>query len=287
MEQTTLQNTMSTIEEAARSGSWDKVNEILIQFGLQLLAATLIFIVGRWLARRLQLWIERVMRRAKVDPILITFTANLTYTLMLIVVILAALAQIGIQTASLVAILGAAGLAIGLALQGSLSNFAAGVLMVIFRPFKIGEYIEGGGAAGTVKAIHIFTTTLTSPDNRKIIVPNSKMMSDNIVNYSAHGTRRISLTAVISYRDDIDAAKTILKKLLENEPRVLSDPAPLVAVAAIGDHGVEFTVRGWVNVSDFWGVTFDLTEAIKKSLDAAGLTIPFRQQDVHLYTHNS
>jgi small conductance mechanosensitive channel len=259
--------------------------EVLTRFGFKFIAAALIFIIGRWAARFAQTMLARMMQRAKVDPVLIPFTTNLVYTALLVFVVIAALGQLGVQTTSFVAVLGAAGLAVGLALQGSLSNFAAGVLIIIFRPFKAGDYIEGGGVSGVVQAIHIFTTTLTTPDNKRVIVPNSKMMGDNITNYSAEGTRRLDLTASISYSDSLDKAKAALMDLLAKDPRVLKDPAPFVGVLALAESSIDFAVRPWVKVDDYWDVFFALNEAIKKRFGAEGLTIPFPQRDVHLYKH--
>lgn len=257
--------------------------KMLTEFGFKILAAILIFVIGRWVAKLLQTVMEKTMTKAKVDPVLIPFTTNLIYTAMLVFVVITALGQMGVPIASFITVLGAAGLAVGLALQGSLSNFASGVLIIIFRPFKAGDYIEGGGVSGVVKAIHIFTTTLTTPDNKRVIVPNSKIMGDNITNYSAEGSRRLDLTASISYGDSIDTAKAALMDMLNKDPRVLKDPAPFVGVSAMAESSIDFAVRPWVNVADYWAVFFDLNEAIKKRIEAEGLTIPFPQRDVHIY----
>jgi len=198
-------------------------------------------------------------------------------------VAIAALSQLGIQTTSFIAILGAAGLAIGLALQGSLANFAAGVMMLIFKPFKIGDFIEGAGVSGTVEVIEIFNTQLRTGDNKLIIIPNAKLTSNNITNYSAKPTRRIELIIGIGYDDDIKKAKDILIQMLGDEKRILTDPAPFVGVKELADSSVNFTVRPWVKSSDFWPVTFGLTEAIKLRFDKEGINIPYPQQDVHLY----
>ena len=257
---------------------------MLTEFGFKIVAAILIFVVGRWIAKMVQNGLERGMLKAHVDPVLVTFTVNMTFAALMVFVVLAALGQLGVQTTSFIAVLGAAGLAVGLALQGSLSNFASGVMIIIFRPFKIGDYVEGGGVSGVVKAIHIFTTTLTTPDNKRVIVPNSKMMGDNITNYSAEGTLRVDLTASISYGDSIDKAKAVLLDLLVKDPRVLKDPAPFVGVSAMAESSVDFAVRPWVKVEDYWDVFFALNEAIKKRFDAEGLSIPFPQRDVHIYS---
>jgi len=283
METNAVQGAMANVQQMfTTTPEWvTTVQEMLTKFGFKILAAILIFVIGRWIAHVVQRVIEKGMLKAKVDPVLVTFTTNLIYAGLIIFVVLASLAQIGVQTTSFIAILGAAGLAVGLALQGSLSNFAAGVLMIIFRPFKLGDYIEGGGVSGVVKAIHIFTTTLTTLDNKRVIVSNSKIMGDNIINYSAEGTRRLDLTASISYGDSIDTAKAALMDLLNK------DPAPFVGVSAMAESSIDFAVRPWVNVADYWAVFFDLNEAIKKRIEAEGLTIPFPQRDVHLFKHES
>jgi small conductance mechanosensitive channel len=289
METNAVQNAMDHVQQMLTTApEWMlTAQEVLTKFGFKIVAAILIFVIGRWLARLLQGWLEKGMLKAHVDPVLVTFTTNLTYAALLIFVVLASLGQLGVQTTSFIAVLGAAGLAVGLALQGSLSNFAAGVLMMIFRPFKLGDYIEGGGVCGMVKAIHIFTTTLTTPDNKRVIVPNSKIMGDNITNYSAEGTRRLDLTASISYGDSIDTAKAALMDLLTKDPRVLKEPAPFVGVSSMAESSIDLAVRPWIKVEDYWAVFFALNEEIKKRIEAEGLTIPFPQRDVHLYKHEA
>ncbi len=272
----------------AATPTWvETAQEMMTTFGLKLIAAILIFVIGRWVARLVQSGLRRTMEKGKVEKTLIGFSTKLFYIALMAFVVIAALGKLGIQTASFIAVLGAAGLAVGLALQGSLSNFAAGVLMLIFRPFKIGDFIEGGGTAGTVREIHIFTTTLTTPDNKRVIVPNSKMMGDNITNYSAESTRRVDILASISYNDDIDKAKEVLMGIITSDERVLKDPKPLVAVKTMNDSSVDLVVRSWVNSADYWAVYFALTEAIKKGLEAEGLSIPYPQQDVHIYKHGA
>ena len=288
METNAIESAVMGVQQMLSSTpEWMKTAEtMLTQFGFKLVAAILIFFVGRWIAKMVQTGLEKTMLKAKIDPVLVTFTVNMAFAALMVFVVLAALGQLGVQTTSFIAVLGAAGLAVGLALQGSLSNFASGVMMIIFRPFKIGDYVEGGGMSGTVRSIHIFTTTLTTPDNKRVIVPNSKMMGDSITNYSAEGTRRLDLTASIGYGDSIDKARVALLDLLANEPRVLKDPAPFVGVLALAESSVDLAVRPWVKSEDYWSVFFDLTEAIKKRLDAEGLSIPFPQRDVHLYKHD-
>jgi small conductance mechanosensitive channel len=201
------------------------------------------------------------------------------------IVIIAALNQFGIQTASLIAIVGAAGLAIGLALQGSLANFAAGFLMLIFRPFKTGDYIEGAGTQGTVEEIHLFTIQLKTPDNKTVIIPNAKLMGDNIINYSAKDKRRVDLVIGVSYSDNLSKVRQVLEDVLSKDNRVLKDPAPTIAVMELGDNSVNFAVRPWAKTDDYWNVYFDLTEDIKKRFDAESISIPFPQRDVHLFEH--
>lgn len=263
----------------------DRTYELLTFYGLRVIAAIVILIVGRWVAKIIEKVIQKVMAGRKIDPTITTFTGNLTYFALLAFVIVAALGQLGIQTTSFIAVIGAAGLAVGLALQGSLSNFAAGFMMIIFRPFKLGDYIEAAGVAGTVEKIQIFTTQLLTPDNKTIIIPNAKLTEGNIVNWSAKGTRRVDLEVGIGYGDDIDKARNIISAVLSEEDRILMDPAATIAVSALADSSVNFVVRPWVVAADYWGVYFDLTEKIKKRFDAEGISIPYPQRDVHIYQH--
>lgn len=260
-----------------------QIQEWIVFYGLRVIAAIAIFIVGRWVASGVRNTVKKIMTKNRVDQTLVSFMSSILYSIILIFVAIAALNQIGIQTTSLVAILGAAGLAVGLALQGSLSNFAAGVLMVILRPFKAGDYIEGGGVAGTVEEVQILTTHLISPDNKSIIVPNSKIMGDNITNYSAKATRRIELIIGVGYGEDLDRARVVLQEVLSQEKRILQNPAPLIAVKELAESKVNLTVRPWVKTADYWGVYFALLENIKKAFDREGISFPFPQQDVHLY----
>jgi len=262
-----------------------RVYQLLTVYGLKVLAALAIFIIGRWVAKGVRKLVERIMNKGKVDSTLVSFTANLVYIGLLAFIVIAALGQLGIQTTSFIAILGAAGLAIGLALQGSLSNFAAGFLLIIFRPFKVGDLIEGAGVFGVVEAIQIFTTQLKTADNKTVIVPNAKLTDDNIVNWTVKGTRRVDMVFGIGYEDDIDKARSIMEDLIAQDGRILKTPAPLIAVSELADSSVNFVVRPWVKVEDYWGVYFDMTEKVKKALDANGVSIPFPQRDVHVYQH--
>ena len=260
-----------------------KLQDLIAFYGLKVIAAIAILIIGRWIAIAVRNLLRRVMRKSAVEETLVSFVSNVAYVALLAFIIIAALGQLGVHTASFVAVIGAAGLAIGLALQGSLANFAAGVLMIIFKPFKVGDYIEGGGTAGTVEEISIFTTVLKSPDNRKIIVPNAKMTGDNIVNYSAKDQRRIDIVAGVSYGDDLDKVRKVLEQILAEDARILRDPAPTIGVLALADSSINFAVRPWVKTGDYWPVYFDTQEKIKKRFDAEGISIPFPQRDVHLY----
>jgi small conductance mechanosensitive channel len=261
---------------------WAQVQDVATVWGLKVIAALAIFIIGRWIAKLVRGGIKRMMEKAKVEPIIVGFVSNIAYIALLAFVVVAALGQLGIQTTSFIAILGAAGLAIGLALQGSLANFAAGFLMIIFRPFKVGDFIEGAGVAGVVEEIQVFTTTLKTGDNKIIIVPNAKLSGDNIINYSAQETRRVDMTVGVSYSADLSKVREVLLDIISKEARILPEPAPLVAVAELADSSVNFVVRVWTKTGDYWGVKFDMTETIKNRFDAEGIGIPFPQRDIHI-----
>lgn len=262
-----------------------RLQELAAFYGIKIVAALVILVVGRWLAKAISRLTERFLNRGKVDPTIVSFVEHLTYIALMTFVVLAALAQIGIQTTSFIAVIGAAGLAIGLALQGSLANFAAGFLLIIFKPFKTGDYIDGAGVTGTVEKIQVFTTVLRTVDNKTIIVPNAKIMGDNIVNYSTKETRRVDLAFGVSYSDDIDKVRKILWDIVCGDPRILKDPECMIIVKELGDSSVNFEVRAWVKTADYWGVYFDTVEKAKKQFDARGVSIPFPQRDVHVYEH--
>ncbi len=260
-----------------------KLQEWIAMYGLKVIAAIVILLIGYIAAKGIRGIIRRMMHRSRIDETLVSFVSSVCYVALLAFVVIAALGQLGVQTASFVVVLGSAGLAIGLALQGSLANFAAGVLMIIFRPFKVGDYIEGGGVAGIVEEIGIFTTELLSPDNKKIIVPNGKITGDNIVNYTSKEIRRVDIVAGVSYQDDLGKVKTVLMDLLSKDERILQDPAPTIGVLELGKSSVNLAVRPWVKTADYWDVFFATQENIKKRFDAEGIHIPFPQQDVHLH----
>ena len=259
------------------------IQELALLYGVKVLTALAIFIVGKWVANKISKIVQKVLAKNNADPAIEHFVGSLVSWALLIFVVIAALGQLGIQTASFVAIVGAAGLAIGLARQGSLANFAAGILILIFRPFKVGDFIEVAGVSGVVQKIQIFTTELNSPDNKKIIVPNGGVISGNITNYSANDTRRVDLVFGIGYGDDIDGAKAVLQAVVAAEAKVLKDPAPTVAVVELADSSVNLVCRPWVSSADYWDVYFNVTEAAKKALDAKGISIPFPQRDLHIH----
>ncbi len=257
--------------------------ELLTTYGLQIVGAILVLIAGRIAASIAAGVARKAMTRAKAEEALIKFVANLVRIAVIVFAVIAALDLFGIQTTSFVAVLGAAGLAIGLALQGSLANFAAGVLILVFRPFRIGDVVTAAGSTGKIAEIGIFTTTMNTFDNQKMIIPNASVTSGTIVNINAYDTRRVDLTASIGYGDDIGKAKSVLERIVAGHDKVLKDPAPTVQLLELGDSSLNFVVRPWVKTEDYWTVYFDVTRAIKEEFDQAGLSIPFPQQDVHLY----
>ena len=261
----------------------EKILEWGALYGTKVLGAIVILVVGRIVVGFVAKIIKKLMTRANLDETLVRFVYNLSKIALLTFVVIAALGTLGVQTASFVAIIGAAGLAVGFALQGSLSNFASGVMLIIFRPLKRGDLVEAAGQLGVVKEIHIFNTILTSLDNKRVIIPNSKVTGDVIVNYSAEGVLRVDMVFGISYGDHIPKAKTILENILKNDPRVLKDPEFTVAVSELGDSSVNFVVRPYVKVENYWGVYFDVTEKVKMTFDENNVSIPFPQRDLHLY----
>jgi small conductance mechanosensitive channel len=264
-------------------GMTERLQELAQVYGLKVLAALAIFIIGRIVVSIAISFIKKLMRRSGTDETLIKFLGSLIKFALLAMVIIASLGALGIQTTSFIAILGAAGLAVGLAMQGSLSNFASGVLLIIFRPFKVGDFIDAGGSMGSVQEVSVFTTTLTSPDNRRIIIPNGAITSSNITNFSAEDTRRVDMVFGIGYGDDIKKTKETLEQLIKADSRILADPAPVVAVSELADSSVNLVVRPWVKKEDYWGVFFDFHEQVKLTFDAQGISIPFPQTDVHLF----
>ncbi len=260
-----------------------QLSALVTTYGLNVLGAILILIVGLVAAGWAKGMVRRSLARAKrVDEMLRGFFASLVQYLVIAITVIAVLNSFGVQTASLIAVLGAAGLAIGLALQGTLSNVAAGVMLLIFRPFKVGDYIEGGGQAGTVKDVSLFTTELATPDNVQIIVPNSQLWGTAIKNYSFHDTRRLDLALGCGYEDDLDKALALMQTVAQEDSRVLSEPAPMAMVTDWGESSVGVTLRIWCKAADYWQLKFDLTKTLKQRFDASGLSIPFPQRVVHL-----
>ena len=255
----------------------------VVSLGKNLIVALIIFYVGRLVISFVVRGLHKMLQKNGVDKTLETFVCNLVRTALLIVVIIAAISALGIETTSFIAIFGAAGLAVGLALQGSLSNFASGVLIVLFRPYKVGDFIEAAGINASVEQVQILTTVLKTGDNKQVIVPNSQIMDSVITNYSANDTRRVDMVVGVSYDDDLDKVRSTIQELVAADERIMAEPACTIAVSALADSSVNFVVRPWVKTSDYWGVMFDLTEAIKKRFDKDGISFPFPQQDVHLY----
>ncbi|MGH8222083.1 MAG: mechanosensitive ion channel family protein [Woeseiaceae bacterium] len=266
---------------------WAATQSQGLELAMNLLTALLIFYVGRAIARLVSRGFRRLLEARSVDPILVSFTSSLVLWALMAFVIIAAVNELGVQTASLIALVGAAGLAVGLALQGSLANFAAGVLIVLFRPYRVGDWVEAAGVAGAVDQVQVLTTVLTTADNKRIIIPNGQIMSSIITNYSANDTRRVDLVIGVSYGDDLDEVRQAIRELVDADERILKDPECIIAVSELADSSVNFVVRPWVKTADYWAVKFGLTEAIKKRFDESGISIPFPQRDVHLYQAGS
>lgn len=255
----------------------------VLPWGINIVLALLVFIFGKWIAKIVSNLIGKALAKTNMDDMLIKFILSIVNTLLLFFVVIASLSQLGIDTTSLIALIGAAGLAIGLALQNSLQNFAAGVMLIIFKPFKNGDLIEAGGVFGVVEEVGIFTSTLASLDNKEIIIPNGQIMGGSITNFSAKDTRRVDMVFGIGYGDDLKKAKDILVRIMEEDERILKDPEYTVAVSELGDSSVNFVVRPWVKADDYWDVLWDTTEKVKLTFDAEGISIPFPQMDVHLH----
>jgi small conductance mechanosensitive channel len=268
--------------------SFDTIlNTYILPWGTKIVMAVLVFIIGRWIAKLLTKALQSVMTKGKVDQMLVNFLGNITYSALLAVVVLAALEKLGVNTTSALAILGAAGLAVGLALKDSLTSFAAGVMLIIFRPFKLGDFVEAGGIAGVVEEIRIFHTVLKTGDNREVTMPNAQIYSGTIVNYSARETRRIDLVIGIGYDDDIKKARDLINRVLEADATVLKDPAPTVMLLELGASSVDFAVRPWVKSGDYWTTRAAILEAIKTTFDKEGVSIPYPQQDIHLFKESA
>jgi len=256
---------------------------IVLDQGPVVLWALVTLVVGLWIVGLVARLLRKAFERGKVEPGLRNFLGSLVSTILKVMVLIAVAGKLGIQTTSFVAILGAAGLAVGLALQGSLANFAGGVLVLLFKPYKVGDFIDAQGVSGTVKEIQVFNTVITTPDNKTIIVPNGAISNGIITNISTQPTRRVDMTFGIGYSDDIQKTKEVLRQLVEADERVLKDPAPVIVCSALADSSVNFAVRAWCNSGDYWGIFFDMQEKVKEAFDANGISIPFPQRDIHVY----
>jgi small conductance mechanosensitive channel len=274
----------------------DQINEYLqntnlvdlaITIGIRLFLVLLIYVVGRWLARITQRVLEKMLRKRDVDEVLVDFLGTVANVAVTVVAVIAALDQLGISPTSLLAVVGAASLAVGLALKDSLSNFAAGVMLVLFRPFTKGDYVDAGGESGTVQEVFLNSTRLLTPDNKLVLVPNSQIWNGSITNYSAKDTRRVDLVIGVGYDDDLKKAHDVIMGVLKNHDKILQEPAPAVWVSNLGDSSVDFNVRPWVNNADYWSVYADVLEQTKIALDEAGISIPYPQSDVHLHKADS
>ena len=256
---------------------------LILPWGTNLVFAIVTFLVGRWVVSGISKVLTKALNRSQLDDMLTNFVVSIVKTLLTLFVIVAALAQLGVDTTSLVALIGAAGLAVGLALKDSLQNFAAGVMLLIYKPFRVGDYVEAGGKAGIVEHINIFNTVFRATDNKEILIPNGNIYQDNIINHSARPTRRADMVFGIGYEDDIKLAQSVLEKLVEADERILKDPAPTVFITELGESSINFAVRPWVNTDDLWPVKWDMNQKVKLAFDEAGLSIPFPQMDLHVH----
>jgi len=262
------------------------LDEYILPFAINLAMALVIYVIGKFVVKILVSAFGKLLEKSKYDEMLINFLKSIVNAILMLFVIIAALNELGVNTTSLAAIIAAAGLAIGLSLQSSLQNFAAGVMLLVFRPFKKGDFVDAGGVAGSVKSIGVFSTIMNTPDNKEIIVPNGNIYGGNIINFSAKDTRRVDMKFGIGYGDDLLLAKKLLEEMVAADERILTEPAPQIAVSELGDSSVNFIVRPWVKSGDYWGVMFDFTEAVKLRFDSEGISIPFPQMDVHVHKQN-
>ena len=266
------------------NGYVEKGMELVMAHAPQVLMALVVLVLGLWVIGMITRALVRVMRKREVDPSLIPFLRGMTGMLLKVMLVISVVQMVGVETTSFIAVLGAAGLAVGMALSGTLQNFAGGVMILVFKPYKVGDYIEAQGHSGTVHSIQIFNTVLKTPDNKTVILPNAPVSTGALVNYSTEPRRRVDLAFGIGYGDDIDQARRVLDGVIATDARILKDPAPFVAVSELADSSVNFVVRLWVEAGDYWGVHFDTIEQVKKRFDAEGISIPFPQMDVHTHS---
>ncbi len=276
---------MEKITNIDLSGLWEKIIELATTYGIKLLLAIVVLLLGLAIIKRITRVTTKMMTKSKVSESLIPFLRSLITIGLKLMLIVSVLGMVGVEMTSFIAVLAAAGLAVGLALQGTLQNFAGGVIILLFKPYEVGDYIETQGYAGSVKEIQIFTTIMNTPDNKTIIIPNSPIATGSLINYSTLSTRRVDFTFGIGYEDDVEKARKILISMLEKHDKIKGDPAPFVRVVELADSSVNFAVRAWVEAADYWDVYFDITEQVKKDFDKDGISIPYPQNDVHVYNH--
>jgi small conductance mechanosensitive channel len=261
----------------------NQITQMTLLYGPKLIGAIAVWIIGGWIIKAISSGVEKTLNKSKTDPSLMPFLMGIISGLLRIMLVITVLGMLGIEMTSFIAILGAAGLAVGMALSGTLQNFAGGVMILIFKPFKVGDVIEAQGYTGSVSQIQIFNTIMKTPDNKTIIIPNGGLSTSSMVNYSTEATRRVDWTIGIGYGDDVDKAKEVIKRLCEEDSRILKDPEVFIAVSALADSSVNFAVRAWVNAPDYWGVYFEMNEQVYKTFEQEGLNIPFPQMDVHIH----
>ncbi len=259
------------------------LEDYAMPWGINILFALMIFVIGRIVAHSLVGLLRKGLERGRMDAILVNFITSIINAVLMLLVVVAALDRLGVDTTSMIALLGAAGLAIGLAMKDSLQNFASGVMLIVFRPFKAGDFVEVAGVSGTIEKINVFSSTMRTGDNKEIIIPNGKIYAGTITNYSARATRRVDMVFGIGYGDDLLKAKNLLLTLTQEDPRILKSPEPVVAVSELADSSINFIVRPWVSSADYWAVKWDFTERAKLAFDANEISIPFPQMDVHLH----
>ena len=261
------------------------LSQYVIPWGIKIVSAILIYVIGRWVTKLVVKSVAKLMTKSNVDASLTKFAGNIIGTVLTIFVLIAAIEQLGVDTTSIMAIFAAAGLAVGLALKDSLSNFSAGVMLIMFKPFKIGDFVNAGGSSGIIEEIQIFNTVMRTGDNQEIIIPNSHIYGGSITNVSARDTRRIDLVIGIGYDDNIGTAKSVIEDIISSNTLILAEPAPTIMVLELGESSIDIAVRPWVKTGDYWGVRAELLQTIKETFDEKGISIPYPQRDVHMITN--